>query len=99
MRPHVRERALTQVRRRCGPDEVADQRDRIREPSQLLGAGIAAGNVTDDRGGHRRVAGHQPLEPAGLDGRKLQLFENVLVVHRSPRDGQWSGPASSAGAR
>ena len=97
MGPHVGERALAQVRRGGRPDQVAQQRCGAGQPAELLGAGIAAGQVPDDGSGQRRVAGHQPFEPVRLGGRQLDLLENVVVVHRSPY--QRSGPASSAGAR
>ena len=65
------------------PDDVAQQRRGAAEPAQLLGARIAAGQVPDDGGRDRGVAGHQPVEPIGLDGRQLELLEYVVVVHRS----------------
>ncbi len=93
------ERALAQVLGRGRPDEVAQERLGTGQPTELLRAAVAARQVTDDRRGHRGVARHQPVQPAGFDGCQLELLENVFVVHGSPRDGQRSGPAISAGAR
>ena len=97
--PDVLERSRPEVGRRVGSDEVAQERLGARQAPELLGTRIAAGQVTDDGRCHGGVAGHQPIEPTRLDGRYLQLLENILVIHGSPRDGQRSGPASSAGAR
>ena len=98
VRPDIGERALAQVGRRRGADDVADERDRLRQPAQLLGAGVAAREVTDDGGRHGGIAGHEPIEPAGSrpparSARERRRGPSISV------SGQRSGPASSAGAR
>ena len=73
-----------QVGRRRRPHDVAQQRRRATQALELAGARFAAREVGGDGRGDRGVAGHQPRQPIGLDGRQLELFENLVVVHASP---------------
>jgi hypothetical protein len=82
----VGERPAAQVGGRRRPDDVTKERRGARQPTELLGAAIAASEMPDDRSGRRRVTGHEPLEPAWLSRRQLDVFECLVVVHRSPCD-------------
>ena len=89
-----------EVGRRHLPDRVTNEDGRALQAAELLRACGTAGEVARDRLRGGRIAGHQPLEAVGFDGRQFHLFANRVVVHRvlyrsSPAGtGMTSSPAS-----